>query len=81
LDKTDATLNISYIPAGVHRIVVWWKGRELSSDILIVNGQRTVVVVSFMKRGSTVRRFIRAEVKRRSLYFLIDGVAACPDYS
>jgi hypothetical protein len=49
LDKTDAILNISHIPAGVHRIVVSWKGRELSSDILIVNGQRTVVVVSFMK--------------------------------
>jgi hypothetical protein len=49
-EKTGGRLNISYVPAGVHRIVVSWHGRTLSSDILIVNGQRAVVSVSFLKR-------------------------------
>jgi hypothetical protein len=48
-EKTRARLNLSHIPAGEHRIVVAWKGRELSSNVMITKGQRTVVVVSFMK--------------------------------
>ncbi len=48
-EKTHASLNISYIPAGEHRIVVSWNGRELSSNIVIIKGQRTVVTASFIK--------------------------------
>lgn len=48
-EKTHARLNISHIPAGEHRIVVVWKGRELSSNVVITKGHRTVVAVSFMK--------------------------------
>jgi len=48
-EKTSAWLNLSYVPAGEHRIVVSWKGRELSTTILITKGHRTVVTVSFMK--------------------------------
>lgn len=48
-EKTRAILNLSYIPAGEHRIVVSWHGRELSSDIVIAKGQRTVVTVSFIE--------------------------------
>lgn len=47
--KAHARLNISYIPAGEHRIVVTWKGRELSSNVVISNGHRTIVTVSFMR--------------------------------
>jgi hypothetical protein len=48
-DKTDARLNVSYVPAGTHKLQVAWGGRELSSDITILGGQRTVVTVSFVK--------------------------------
>ncbi len=48
-EKTGMRLNLSHIPAGEHRIVVLWKGLELSSNIVITKGHRTVVVVSFMK--------------------------------
>jgi hypothetical protein len=41
--------NFAYIPAGEHRIVVEWKGRRMSSNVVITKGQRTVVTVSFMK--------------------------------
>jgi hypothetical protein len=47
--KNGGRLNVTYVPAGVHRLVVAWDGRQLSSDILIVNGQRAVVTVSFLK--------------------------------
>jgi hypothetical protein len=49
MEKTGGRLNLSYVPAGVHRIVVSWHGRTLSSDILIIKGQRAVVTVSFLK--------------------------------
>lgn len=49
MEKTRARLNLSHIPAGEHRIVVSWKNLEVSSNIAIINGHRTVVVVSFMK--------------------------------
>lgn len=47
--KTHLRLNISYIPAGEHRIVVMWQGRELSSNVVISNRHRTIVTVSFIK--------------------------------
>ena len=49
IDKTDKRLNITYVPAGKHRLVVSWAGRELSSDILIIGGQRAEVDVSFIQ--------------------------------
>jgi len=48
-EKTRARLNISFVPAGEHQIVVEWGGRRLSTTILITNGYRTVVTVSFLK--------------------------------
>lgn len=48
-EKTDVRLNLSHVPAGEHRIVVLWKGRELASNVVILKGQRAVVSVSFMK--------------------------------
>ncbi len=49
LEKTRTRLNVTYIPAGEQRLVVEWKGRKLTKDILIKNGQRAIVVVSFGK--------------------------------
>lgn len=48
-DKNRAVLNLSRIPAGEHRIVVSWKSLELSSNVTITQGRRTMVTVSFMK--------------------------------
>ncbi len=48
-EKTSARMNVSHIPTGKHRIEVTWAGRKLATDILIVNGQRAVVTVSFVK--------------------------------
>lgn len=48
-DKTHARLNVSHIPAGEHRMVFSWRGMELSRSVLITNGYRTIVKVSFMK--------------------------------
>jgi hypothetical protein len=48
-EKTRGRLNISYIPAGEHRIVVSWKNLQVSGEILIAKGYRTVLEVSFMK--------------------------------
>jgi hypothetical protein len=48
-DKIGPRLNVSYLPAGEHRMVVSWKGRELSTNVLIKDRQRTIVTVSFMK--------------------------------
>jgi hypothetical protein len=48
-EKTHAKLNLSHLPAGEHRIVVSWKGLEVSSNVVITNGHRTIVDVSFMK--------------------------------
>jgi len=47
-EKTGLMLNLSHVPAGEHRIVVW-KGLELSSNVVIMRGQRAVVTVSFRK--------------------------------
>lgn len=48
-EKTRARLNMSYIPAGEYPIVVLWKNLKVSGRILILEGYRTVVEVSFMK--------------------------------
>lgn len=48
-DKIHPRLNLSYLPAGEHRMVVSWKGRELSTTVLIKDRQRTIVTVSFVK--------------------------------
>jgi hypothetical protein len=48
-DKIHPKLNVSYLPAGEHLMVVSWGGRELSTNVLIKDGQRTIVRVSFMK--------------------------------
>jgi hypothetical protein len=48
-EKIRARLNLSYIPAGEHEMVVSWKNLKLSSTIAIINDYRTVVVVSFRK--------------------------------
>lgn len=48
-ETANGVLNLSYIPAGEHRIVAEWKGRRLATNVVIANGQRTVVTVSFMK--------------------------------
>jgi len=48
-EKNHARLNISHIPAGEHRIVVSWRGLELTSDVVITSGRRTILTVSFMK--------------------------------
>lgn len=36
--------NISHVPAGVHRLVVSKQGREITTDVLIAEGRRTVVL-------------------------------------
>jgi len=48
-DKIHARLNLSYLPAGEHRMVVAWKNRTLSTNVFIKDRQRTIVTVSFMK--------------------------------
>jgi hypothetical protein len=47
-EKTSLNLNLSRIPAGEHPIVVSISGRELSTNILILDEQVTIVRVSFM---------------------------------
>jgi hypothetical protein len=42
-------LNVSRLPAGEHRIVVSIPGRELSTKILILEDQMTIVKVNFIK--------------------------------
>ncbi|MCU0290958.1 MAG: PEGA domain-containing protein [Thermoanaerobaculaceae bacterium] len=48
-DKNRAVLNLSFIPAGEYPMVVTWRSLELSTNVVINRGQRTVVTVSFMK--------------------------------
>jgi hypothetical protein len=47
-DMTSNRMNLSYIPAGEYKMVVWWRGREQSTRVVIADGQRTIVTVSFM---------------------------------
>jgi hypothetical protein len=48
-EKIHERLNVSFVPAGEHEIVVFWKNYKVSGKIMIIKGFRTVVVVSFMK--------------------------------
>lgn len=48
-DKIHSRLNISYLPAGEHHVVFTWRGLDIATDILITNGHRTTVEVSFMQ--------------------------------
>ncbi len=48
-EKTSQRLNLSHIPAGEHSIEVSWRHLKLSRKIRIIDGQRTVVRISFMK--------------------------------
>jgi hypothetical protein len=48
-DKTHDRFNLSKIPAGEYPMMVMIPGRKLATTVLIVDGQRTTVEVSFMK--------------------------------
>jgi hypothetical protein len=48
-DKTGTVLNVTHLPAGEHRMVINWRGRQMASDVLITAGRRTVVTVSFIR--------------------------------
>ncbi len=48
-EKTGLRLNLTHLPAGEHPLVVSMRGRKLSTKVLILNGMRTVVNVSFIK--------------------------------
>jgi hypothetical protein len=48
-EKVYDRLNIQKIPAGEYPMMVMIPGRKLSTTVLIVDGQRTTVEVSFMK--------------------------------
>jgi hypothetical protein len=48
-EKTTLNLNLSRIPAGEHPIIVSIPGRELSTKILVLGEQVTIVKVSFIK--------------------------------
>jgi hypothetical protein len=49
-DKTRSVFNLSHIPAGEHRLVVSFKNRQLATDVIIKNGQRTRVTVDMLKQ-------------------------------
>jgi hypothetical protein len=46
--KTRGRLNLSFIPAGWHELEVAIPGRTLSTEILILDGRKTLVDVSFV---------------------------------
>jgi len=48
-DKTHDRFNLSKIPAGEYPMIVMIQGRKLTTTVLIVDGQRTTVEVSFVK--------------------------------
>lgn len=48
-EKTSLNLNLSRIPAGEHPIIVSIPGRELTTKVLVLDEQITVVKVSFIK--------------------------------
>jgi len=48
-EKTHPHLNLTHIPAGEYPIVVEIKGRKLSRKVVILDGQRAVITVSFVK--------------------------------
>lgn len=46
--KTQRHLNLSYLPAGEHRLTVAIPGQTMSTKVMILNRTRTVVEVSFI---------------------------------
>jgi len=48
-DKIYPTFNLTHIPAGEYPIVFEIRGRKLSRNVLIMDGQRAVITVSFVK--------------------------------
>jgi hypothetical protein len=48
-DKAYDRFNLTKIPAGEYPMMVMIQGRKLTTTVLIVDGQRTTVEVSFMK--------------------------------
>ena len=48
-DKIHPTFNLTHIPAGEYPIVFEIRGRKLSRNVLIMDGQRAVITVSFVK--------------------------------
>lgn len=48
-EKIHSTLNLTQIPAGEYPIFVSIRGRKLSTNVLIMNEQRTILEVSFIK--------------------------------
>lgn len=49
-DKVRSVLNITHLPAGEHRLVVGFKGKQLATTVLIRDRQRTVVHVDVLDR-------------------------------
>lgn len=48
-EKTDPTWKLTHIPAGEYPIRISISGREISTKVLIMDGMRTVLDVSFVK--------------------------------
>lgn len=48
-EKIHMNLNLTHIPAGEYPIVVSIRGRKLSTSVLIMDGQRIILEVSFVK--------------------------------
>jgi PEGA domain len=48
-ENTRGRMNVSYVPAGEHEIVVFWKNLRVAGKIVILKGYRTIVEASFMK--------------------------------
>jgi hypothetical protein len=48
-ETSHGFLKMLRVPAGEYRLVVQWGGRELATSVMILNGQRTRVAVSFAK--------------------------------
>jgi hypothetical protein len=47
-EKTQAVLNLTFLPAGEHQLALTCRGRELATSIVITAGQRTVVTANAM---------------------------------
>jgi hypothetical protein len=48
-DKIHSYFNLTHIPAGEYPIVVEIRGRKLTRNVLIIDGHKTVLEVSFVK--------------------------------
>ena len=60
-EKTSSRLNLTHIPAGEYPIGVAITGRELFTKVLIMDGKRTILEVSFMKGDEP---FVVSHVKK-----------------